>query len=252
VVESVDKKTGVVTKRPLKGLRGNYVMALNEEDHRLFTIIRKTPMMVFLDTQSSKEVARLRAAAECDDVFFDVGRKRIYVIGGEGIISVFQQNDPDHYELVANVPLRWASVRDITLQNATAFTARCQPKATNQPRCGRSRQRISERDSSRLNRFVSIYSRRTQPHRLTSRASNIILSRQPGRNMKRLWALGLVVLLGWAGRATAQVPSNDESAPLVFFDCSTLARAIPRWANAPVEQFHTATSPFVKIGKSAC
>jgi DNA-binding beta-propeller fold protein YncE len=104
VVESIDKKTGAVTKWPLKGLRGNYAMALNEEDHRLFTITRKTPMMVVLDTQSGKEVARLRAAGECDDVFFDAGRKRIYVIGGEGIISVFQQNDPDHYELVANVP----------------------------------------------------------------------------------------------------------------------------------------------------
>src|ERR1700736_3012184 len=104
VVESIDKKTGAVTKWPLKGLRGNYAMALNEDDHRLFTITRKIPMMVVLDTQSGKEVARLRAAGECDDVFFDTGRKRIYVIGGEGIISVFQQNDPDHFELVANVP----------------------------------------------------------------------------------------------------------------------------------------------------
>jgi hypothetical protein len=37
----------VVTKWPLKGLRGNYAMALNEADHRLFTITRKTPMIVF-------------------------------------------------------------------------------------------------------------------------------------------------------------------------------------------------------------
>jgi DNA-binding beta-propeller fold protein YncE len=104
VVESIDKKTGAVTKWPLKGLRANYAMALNEEDHRLFTITRKTPMMVVLDTQTGNEVARLRAAGECDDVYFDASRKRIYVIGGEGLISVFQQNDPDHYELVANVP----------------------------------------------------------------------------------------------------------------------------------------------------
>ncbi len=104
VVESIDKKTGAVTKWPLKGLRSNYAMALNEPDHRLFTITRKTPMMVVLDTESGKEVARLRAAGECDDVFFDASRKRVYVIGGEGFISVFQQNDPDHYELVANVP----------------------------------------------------------------------------------------------------------------------------------------------------
>lgn len=104
VVESIDQKTGAVTKWPLKGLRANYAMALDEEDHRLFTITRKTPMMVVLDTQTGKEIARLRAAGECDDVFFDASRKRIYVIGGEGLISVFHQNDPDHYELVANVP----------------------------------------------------------------------------------------------------------------------------------------------------
>jgi DNA-binding beta-propeller fold protein YncE len=104
IVESFDRKTGAVTKWPLKGLRANYAMALNEEDHRLFTITRKTPMLVVLDMQTGTEVARLRAAGECDDVFFDASRKRIYAIGGEGEISVFQQNDPNHYELVANVP----------------------------------------------------------------------------------------------------------------------------------------------------
>jgi len=104
VVESIDRKTGAVTKWPLKGLKGNYAMALNEEDHRLFTVTRKTPMLVVFDTQTGKEVARLRAAGECDDVFFDATRKRIYVIGGEGIITVIQQKDPDHYELLANVP----------------------------------------------------------------------------------------------------------------------------------------------------
>jgi DNA-binding beta-propeller fold protein YncE len=104
VVESIDRKTGAVTKWALKGLKGNYAMALNEEDHRLFTVTRKTPMLVVLDTQTGNEVARLRAAGECDDVYFDASRKRIYVIGGEGIISVIQQKDLDHYELIANVP----------------------------------------------------------------------------------------------------------------------------------------------------
>jgi DNA-binding beta-propeller fold protein YncE len=104
VVESIDRKTGAVTKWPLTGLRGNYAMALNEADHRLYTITRKTPMLVVLDTTTGKEIARMRAAGECDDVYFDELRKRIYVIGAEGFISVFQENDPDHYELVANVP----------------------------------------------------------------------------------------------------------------------------------------------------
>jgi len=103
VVESINRKSGEVTKWPLKGLRGNYAMALNEQDQRLFTITRKPPMMVVLNTETGNEVARMRAAGECDDVFFDASRKRIYVIGAEGFVSVFQQNDPDHYDLLANV-----------------------------------------------------------------------------------------------------------------------------------------------------
>jgi DNA-binding beta-propeller fold protein YncE len=104
VVESIDRKSGVATKWPLKGLKGNYAMALNEDDHRLFIITRKTPMLVVLNTETGAEVTRLRVAGESDDVFFDAARKRIYVIGGEGFISAVQQNDPDHYELLANIP----------------------------------------------------------------------------------------------------------------------------------------------------
>jgi DNA-binding beta-propeller fold protein YncE len=103
VVESIDRKSGAVTKWPLQGLRGNYAMALNEEDHRLFAVTRKTPMMVVWNTETGAEVARLRAAGECDDVYFDASRKRVYVIGAEGFISVFEQKDPDQYVLVANV-----------------------------------------------------------------------------------------------------------------------------------------------------
>src|SRR5260370_7282409 len=103
VVESIDKKTGAVAKWPLKGLRSNYAMALNEPDHRLFTITRKPPMLVVLDTETGKEVARFRPPCACDDVFFDPSLQRIYAIGGEGFIRAFQQDAPHHSELVANV-----------------------------------------------------------------------------------------------------------------------------------------------------
>jgi hypothetical protein len=42
--------------------------------------------------------------AASDDAYFDAARKRIYVICGEGYISVIQQNDPDHYALIENIP----------------------------------------------------------------------------------------------------------------------------------------------------
>ena len=39
-----------------------------------------------------------------DDVYYDTGRKRIYVPGGEGFISVIQQTDADHYQALAKIP----------------------------------------------------------------------------------------------------------------------------------------------------
>ncbi len=103
-VEVVDRKTGAVTKWPLTGVRGNYAMVLNEEDHRLFVSTRKIPMLLVYDTESGKEISRMPAVGSCDDVAFDALRKRVYVIGAQGFISVFQQVDPDHFQLLANVP----------------------------------------------------------------------------------------------------------------------------------------------------
>ena len=104
VVEAIDRKTGAVTKWEFTGARGNYAMALDEDNHRLFTITRKPPLMIVFNTETGKEVTRLPCAGESDDVYFDATRKRIYVVGAQGFISVFQQKDPDHYELVENVP----------------------------------------------------------------------------------------------------------------------------------------------------
>ncbi len=45
----------------------------------------------------------LSAVGDCDDIFFDQARKRIYATGGEGAISVFEQQDADHYKEIARV-----------------------------------------------------------------------------------------------------------------------------------------------------
>ena len=41
---------------------------------------------------------------DSDDLYFASAPRRIYVAGGEGYISVFQQKDPDHYQFLAKVP----------------------------------------------------------------------------------------------------------------------------------------------------
>ena len=48
-------------------------------------------------------IAALPSAEDTDDLYFDAEHKRVYVPGGEGLIYVFQRNDPDHYRLLAKV-----------------------------------------------------------------------------------------------------------------------------------------------------
>jgi hypothetical protein len=99
VVNVIDWKTGALTKWGLNGAKANYPMALDEEDRRLFVVTRRPPLVVVLGTGTGKEVARVPVGGSCDDVYFDSAHNRIYALGGEGFISVVQQNDPNHYAL---------------------------------------------------------------------------------------------------------------------------------------------------------
>jgi YVTN family beta-propeller protein len=82
----------------------NFPMALDEEDHRLFIVCRVPARLVVLDTDTGKLVEKLPTIGDSDDVFYNRTRKQIYVTGGEGGISVYQQDDADHYREIATVP----------------------------------------------------------------------------------------------------------------------------------------------------
>src|SRR5215469_5296718 len=82
----------------------NYAMALDEADHRLFVVTRFPARLLVIDTKSGRTVQKLPAVGDCDDIFFDLARKRIYATGGEGAISVFEQQDADHYKETTRVP----------------------------------------------------------------------------------------------------------------------------------------------------
>jgi len=81
----------------------NYPMALDESEHRLFVVTRTPARLLVFDTNTGKIVEKLPAVGDCDDVFYDKTRKRIYASGGEGAISVFQQEDADHYKELARI-----------------------------------------------------------------------------------------------------------------------------------------------------
>ena len=100
----VDRKTGLVSDSwGMGALLANYPMALDEQDNRLFVVTRFPARFIVLNTGNGKRLASVSAIGDCDDVFFDQRRHRIYAIGGEGGISVFQQHDADKYEEIGRI-----------------------------------------------------------------------------------------------------------------------------------------------------
>jgi len=99
----INRKTRAITRWALT-LESNFPMALDEADHRLFIASRTPPRMEVFDADSGRVIATVPCVQDSDDLYYDATRRRIYVAGGEGYLSVFKQNDPDHYQLLAKVP----------------------------------------------------------------------------------------------------------------------------------------------------
>jgi DNA-binding beta-propeller fold protein YncE len=110
VVQVVDTaKREVVSTRPTSSKR-NGDGALDEKNHRLLIGTRTPPEMIAMDSRTGKEAANLPTAESMDGVYFDAVRKRIYVSGGRendvGYVFAYQQNDPDHYEIIGKIPTK--------------------------------------------------------------------------------------------------------------------------------------------------
>ena len=84
--------------------------AFDESASRLFIGTHTPPEMIAMDSKSGKEVAHLPTAEGMDGVYFDAGRKRVYVSGGRdlpaGFVYVYQQLNADHYEITGKIPTR--------------------------------------------------------------------------------------------------------------------------------------------------
>jgi DNA-binding beta-propeller fold protein YncE len=82
---------------------GNFPMAIDEPNHRLFVGCRLPPKLVVLDTDSGDVVAKIDISGDSDDVFYDAKRHRIYTICGAGKIDVVEQIDPKTYKTSTKV-----------------------------------------------------------------------------------------------------------------------------------------------------
>jgi hypothetical protein len=77
---------------------GNFPMALDETNHRLFIGCRLPSKLVVLDTNSGDTVAKIDISADPDEIFYDSKRHRIYAVCGAGKIDIIDQADPNAYK----------------------------------------------------------------------------------------------------------------------------------------------------------
>lgn len=98
----MNRNTHSITRWPVT-FESNFPMALDEPDRRLFVATRTPPRLAVFDTDSGRLIVALPTVQDADDLYYDSARKRVYVPGGEGYIGVFQQDDADHYKLLAKV-----------------------------------------------------------------------------------------------------------------------------------------------------
>src|SRR5437773_7797345 len=103
-VAVIDRDKGEVIKTWKTDLAfGNFPMALDEANHRLFVGCRLPSKLVVLSTESGDVVAKIDISGDPDDVFYDSKRHRVYAICGAGKIDIIDQTDPNTYTTSTNV-----------------------------------------------------------------------------------------------------------------------------------------------------
>ena len=103
-VAMIDREKGVVVATWKTDLAfGNFPMALDEANHRLFVGCRLPSKLVVLNTESSNIVAKIDISGDPDEVFYDSKRHCIYAICGAGKIDIIEQTDPDTYRISTKV-----------------------------------------------------------------------------------------------------------------------------------------------------
>lgn len=101
----VDKQTlRVLSTWPIQEAEQNAPLAFDEPNRRLFVVTRKPGKLIVVNADSGATIASFKAPERCDQVIWDAANRRVYALGGEGYIGVFQQKDADHYEELARVP----------------------------------------------------------------------------------------------------------------------------------------------------
>src|SRR5216117_738539 len=103
-VAVIDREKGKVVATWKTDLAfGNFPMALDEANHRLFVGCRLPSKLIVLNADSGDVVAKVDISGDTDDVFYDSKRHRLYAICGAGKIDIIEQTDANNYKALTKI-----------------------------------------------------------------------------------------------------------------------------------------------------
>jgi len=109
VLAVIDPATDeVIARYPVGRCKGNHGMALDAEHHRAFLACEGNDLMTVFDLDQRAPIAFLPLAGGPDVIKFDPGLRRVYVACYSGAISVFHEEDADHYRKLEDFPVQHA------------------------------------------------------------------------------------------------------------------------------------------------
>lgn len=98
----------VVARYPVGRCKGNHGMTLDPEHHRAFLSCEENNLMTVFDLDKHEPIAYLPMADGPDVIKFDPGLGRIYAACYSGAISVFHEDDPQHYRKMEDFKVQHA------------------------------------------------------------------------------------------------------------------------------------------------
>jgi YVTN family beta-propeller protein len=98
----------VVGRYPVGRCKGNHGMTLDPEHHRAFLSCEENNLMTVFDLDKHQPIAFLPLADGPDVTKFDAGLQRIYDACYSGAISVFHEDDANHYRKLEDFKVQHA------------------------------------------------------------------------------------------------------------------------------------------------
>ena len=98
----------VIGRYPVGRCKGNHGMTIDPEHHRAFLSCEENNLMTVFDLDKHQPIAYFPMADGADVIKFDSGLQRIYAACYSGAISVFHQDDPQHYRKLEDFKVQHA------------------------------------------------------------------------------------------------------------------------------------------------